>query len=141
MYEHRQIGWAILVLTAPIILILGFGAALSPVPYPAMTGIILVVIILLFSSLTIKGDSEKLWFYFGPGIVRKRINYNDIKSVEKVRNRWFCGWGIRWYGRGWLYNVSGLDAVELTLVSGKRLRIGTDEPDRLQAFIQSRIRS
>jgi hypothetical protein len=30
---------------------------------------------------------------------------------------------------GW--NVSGLDAVELTLVSDRRFRIGTDEPEQL----------
>jgi hypothetical protein len=39
------------------------------------------------------------------------------------------GWGIHYYGKGWLYNVAGLDAVEIRLTSGRRLRIGTDEPE------------
>jgi hypothetical protein len=89
--------------------------------------------------LTVIGDSEKITFYFGPGIIKKRIKYDQIKSVEMVRNHWFYGWGVRWYGRGWLYNVSSLDAVELTLASGRFIRIGTDEPDRLQAFLKTRI--
>jgi hypothetical protein len=32
-----------------------------------------------------------------------------------------------------LYNVSGRKAVEVTRLSGKRVRIGTDEPDALLA--------
>lgn len=35
-----------------------------------------------------------------------------------------------------LYNVAGLDAVEITLGSGERVRIGTDEPDLLLLAIQ-----
>ena len=42
-------------------------------------------------------------------------------------------WVIR---NGWLYNVSGFDAVELELASGKLCRIGTDEPGRLLHAIE-----
>ena len=45
--------------------------------------------------------------------------------------------GIRWWGHGWLYNVSGFKAVEIELASGKRLRIGTDEPERLAQAISA----
>jgi hypothetical protein len=37
-----------------------------------------------------------------------------------------------------LFNVSGLDAVEVELVDGKRIRIGTDEPQALVAAIRAR---
>jgi hypothetical protein len=30
-----------------------------------------------------------------------------------------------------LYNVSGLDAVEITRQDGSRFRLGTDQPERL----------
>jgi len=39
-------------------------------------------------------------------------------------------------GRYWVYNVSGLEAVEVTLRSGKRFRIGTDEPEALLTALQ-----
>jgi plasmid stabilization system protein ParE len=49
------------------------------------------------------------------------------------------GWGIRLTPSGWMFNVSGLDAVELTLRSGKRFRIGTDDPrDVIQALEKAR---
>jgi hypothetical protein len=139
MYKHTQIGWVILTMTALIILVVGYGAVKSPTPFPAVTGIILLIVLFLFGSLTVVGENDKLTFYFGLGVVRKRIRYDEINSVEKVRNSWYCGWGIRWYGRGWLYNVSGLDAIEFVLTNGKQLRIGTDEPDRLLMFLRSKI--
>jgi len=38
-----------------------------------------------------------------------------------------------------MFNVSGLDAVEITLISGKRFRIGTDKPNKVvEAIIQSK---
>ena len=65
----------------------------------------------------------------------KTILRTDIRSVEVVRNRWIYGWGIRWIRGGWMWNVWGLDAVELQLSSGKKFRIGTDEPGELAAAL------
>jgi hypothetical protein len=48
-----------------------------------------------------------------------------------VRNPWYYGWGVRLTPHGILYNVSGLNAVELLLDDGRRVRVGTDEPDAL----------
>jgi hypothetical protein len=40
---------------------------------------------------------------------------------------------------GWLYNVAGRGAVEITLKGGRRFRIGTDEPERLCYAIQQAV--
>ena len=95
-----------------------------------MTGAFVVGAV-LFSSLTVTIDAEALRFSFGPGFWTRRIPLRDIQAVEPVRNPIWYGWGIRYTTRGWLYNVSGLDAVELTMRGEGRLRIGTDEPERL----------
>jgi hypothetical protein len=42
-------------------------------------------------------------------------------------------------GQGWLWNVSGIDAVELTMKNGDRFRIGTDEPEKLVTAIEAVI--
>ena len=65
---------------------------------------------------------------------------NEITSARAVTTHWIYGWGVRWIPRGWLWNVSGLDGVELALVSGRRFRIGTDEPEQLAAAIQGALR-
>ena len=56
-----------------------------------------------------------------------------------VETRWFYGWGIRLTSRGWLWNTSGFDAVELTYLNGKRFIIGKDDPIGLAAEIQGAI--
>jgi hypothetical protein len=85
----------------------------------------------LFGSLTVEVDDEELRHWFGPSFWKKSYQLLDIESSTVVRNSWFWGWGIRLTPNGWLYNVSGLDAVQLQLRSGRKLRIGTDDPQGL----------
>ena len=59
----------------------------------------------------------------------------EIEQVAVVRNRWWYGFGIRIAAGFRLYNVSGLDAVELKLKSGGIRRIGTDDPQGLAAAL------
>jgi hypothetical protein len=106
----------------------------------SMTGagvvaVLLLAALLLFSALTVAADQEKIAWHFGPGVIRKAFLYGEIESIKQVRNHWLYGWGIRWFGKGWLYNVQGLDALELKLKNGKIIRIGTDEPEKLLSFI------
>jgi len=56
-----------------------------------------------------------------------------------VKNPWYYGWGIRFTPHGWLYNVSGLHAVEIELKNGKKYRIGTDVPENLEKAIREFI--
>ncbi len=83
----------------------------------------------LFYKLTVIIDDKFVFIRFGYGIIRVKYALSDIASVSVVKNGWWYGWGIRSLGSGWLYNVSGLDAVELKLKNGKIHRIGTDEPE------------
>lgn len=90
---------------------------------------------LLFHSLTIEIDRERFRCYFGFGLIRRTIALSQIAAVRTVRNRWYYGWGIRLIPAGWMFNVSGFDAVELELRSGRRFRVGTDRPDEvIEAF-------
>ncbi len=56
-----------------------------------------------------------------------------------MSNRWYYGWGIRLTPHGRLYNLSGLEAVEVQLNTGKKFRIGTDEPDALVRALRAAI--
>lgn len=91
---------------------------------------------LLMSSLTVTVDHVFVRLRFGPGAWKKKIALDQITAAHPVRNTFSNGWGIHYIGnRCWLYNIAGLDAVELTLKNDKKIRIGTDEPDRLAAAI------
>ncbi len=77
---------------------------------------------------------------FGPGFWTCRLPLADIEKVAIVRNRWTNGFGIRMAPGFRLYNVSGLDAVELRLKSNEIMRIGTDDPQGLANALPSRPR-
>jgi hypothetical protein len=91
---------------------------------------------LVFSRLTVEIADGELRVVFGPGWTAKRVRLEEIRSVTAVRNPWWYGWGIRLTPHGALYNVSGRDAVEVRLRTGKRFRVGTDEPDVLERALR-----
>ena len=141
-YRHTQPGTLILI---ACLLAGGFGAALAwrGGQWPASIALIVMMIAtaILFSSLTVEvGDGELRW-YFGPGLWTYRLPLDEIKDVAVVRNQWWNGFGIR-MARGFrLYNVSGLDAVELRLGPDDVRRIGTDDPNGLSDALKSSRRA
>jgi hypothetical protein len=91
----------------------------------------------LFSSLIVDVSGNEVRWYFWPRLWDYRLALADIEDVRIVRNTWLNGFGIR-MRPGWrLYNVSGLDAVELQLKNGDIRRIGTDDPQGLAAALKS----
>ena len=96
-----------------------------------------VVLAWLFSSLTVEVDEHEFHWHFGPGIWRYRIMLAEIETIAVVRNSWWNGFGIRMRPGFRLYNVSGLDAVELRLKTGDVRRIGTDDARGLAAALKS----
>ena len=131
-YRHTQIGTLMLTLLGGAILIVG--VILLARGWDSVLLLVLLVLVVtagLFASLTVAIGDGVLTIWFGPGLIRKRVPLAAIHTCSVVRNPWWYGWGIRWTPHGWLYNVSGLAAVELTLTNGQQLRIGTDEPQRL----------
>ena len=92
---------------------------------------ILLICAVLFCKLTIKIENGTLRAWFGQGLVRKTVAIADVAECEPIRIPWWYGWGIRLTPYGWLYNVSGLDAVAITLRNGRRFALGTDDPHGL----------
>jgi len=105
----------------------------------AVVMVLMVCALYLFNSLTVRVNQDCIYVAFGPGLIRKKIPINTIKFTGKVRNKWYYGFGIRLIPGGQMYNVAGLDAVEIKLTNGRVFRIGTDEPDRLLEVIQTQI--
>ncbi len=107
----------------------------SPKPLLVLTFLLLLGIMVLFSSLTTIVYKDKLRCQFKGGLLHRTFYFDDIVSVSPVKNHWLLGWGVRKIPRGWMFNISGLRAVELTLKNGRKFRIGTDEPEKLTTVI------
>jgi hypothetical protein len=91
-----------------------------------------------FMRLSVEVDTEAVHLRFFP-FVRKTIPVNDIARWEARTYRpilEYGGWGIRYrMGKGWAYNVSGNQGVQLELANGKRILIGSQRaPDLARAI-------
>ena len=128
IYHHRQFQpwWGLMIIVPVFLLIIVF--------YMAIAWIVILIgliVAALFWGLTVEVNKDVVRLYFGFGIIHRSILREHIAMVTQVRNRWWWGFGIRWTPHGWMWNISGLDAVELTYHDGKKFRIGTDEPEAL----------
>lgn len=140
-YRHVQHGYAMYVafglaavaeLTSAILIpqardVLLAGAAIA------------VALAWFFGRLSVELNDREAALAFGPGLLKKRIDLAEVRAVRAVRNRWYMGWGIKYFGGGWMWNVSGLDAVELEFRDGRRFRIGTDDPAGLAQALEARL--
>lgn len=98
--------------------------------------VVLACLALLFSSMTVTVAGGVLTVKFGMGLIRKRFTLSDIASCRVVTNPWYYGWGIRRIPGGWFFGVAGKSALELTMRSGKRFRIGSADPEELKNAIE-----
>jgi len=141
-YSHTQTSYVPWLVAVAGIVVLGvvFGATgdLSGANLAILLVLLLIAVVgIMFARLSVTVDPVSVVAAFGVGWPRRRIAIGEIVTARQVRNKWWYGWGIRKTPQGWMYNVWGLDAVEVELRSGKVFRIGTDEPEALLAALPS----
>ena len=129
-YQHTQTGYQMLAVSLVLASLISLRAGSSLVF--GLMGLIMLVAGSLFGTLTTSIDDTAVTCRFGPlGWIHERFALTDIATARAVRNSPVHGWGMRYIRHGRLWNVFGLDAVELQLRNGSRFRIGTDEPAAL----------
>lgn len=143
-YKHTQIGYLMIIVTLAVLALFTWAYITTAAEVPSqdsgnnflMTSTMTMIIFILISfvSLQVCIDKKYIYIKFGYGIFQKKISLNEIISAKTVKNHWWYGWGIRgWlWPKMWIYNVSGFDAVEIELKNGKKYRIGTNEPKKLE---------
>ena len=139
-YRHTQIGktaifvlvWGLIVVLLSAVVSEDGGSAVVAVGFITL---VISLVVYLFSRLTVAITAGVVSVSFGFGWPKRTFAITDITGFEQIRNRWYLGWGVRKIPGGWMFNVWGLDAVELTMSSGKKFRIGTDEASDLLAAL------
>jgi hypothetical protein len=91
------------------------------------------------SGERVEVTDEHLRWRLGPGLIRKQVLLADIDHAEVTRTKVIEGWGIHLTSRGWLYNVSGFQAVAIRLKTGKQFLLGSDEPEKLVMALREGI--
>ncbi|MGH7328650.1 MAG: hypothetical protein ACREJX_09905 [Polyangiaceae bacterium] len=140
VYEHRQIGWVTIVVIVGVIAALSVALAISErngEQQRAFNVVIIVVAVIgaIFSSLTIRITDRSMAWWFGVPMIGRQIRLDEVESIGPTRTNIMEGWGIHltWW-HGWVWNVSGFNAVQIKLRSGMRFAVGTPEP---QAVVEA----
>jgi len=139
-YHHKQLGKVIIISMAIGAILALFAFWLNGLN----TGALIVAAVFLFSmlmfgTLTVEINEQQMIIKFGSGLIHKTVELKNIASARAVENPWWYGWGIHFTPSGTVFNVSGFDAVEITLKSGKTFRIGTDDPVGLEGALKKTI--
>lgn len=144
-YRHRQSSSGLIaifmLMTLAMVIVASMIPDIAARAIVASTLVVAVAFGALFSSLTTVVTDAHFIFHFSFGFWRTRIPLADIRRAEAVRSRPWDGLGIHLTTRGWLYNVWGLDAVEVERTNGTRLRVGTDDARRLAEAIRAQLTS
>src|SRR5665811_870085 len=139
-YKHKQTGWLIIYIFAVGLIFSGFLTAFQDWNlHLFLLMIIFGICLMLFYQLTITIGKNYLEIQFGIGVIKKKFLLKNIAECRTVKNPWYYGCGIHLTPYGWLYNVSGYDAVEVTTKYGSKYRIGTDAPNDLEQALRSCI--
>ncbi|MGE5776462.1 MAG: hypothetical protein ACM33V_09590 [Chloroflexota bacterium] len=139
-YKHTQIGYVLIVaISAAILLIVSLMFTTADFnPIAAVLGF-MILCLALFATLTVEVDEQALNLRFGIGIIQKRFMLQDIAAYRAVKNPWYYGWGIHLIPRGWIFNVSGWEAVELQMKNGAKYRIGSDDAAGLVSALETQL--
>jgi hypothetical protein len=98
--------------------------------------IVLFILLLMLSSLYVRIEKHGIIVRFFPFHIKPKVYlWADIESLE-VRKykplREFGGWGIKGTKNNRAFNVSGDMGLQITFKSGKKLLVGTAQPQKLE---------
>ena len=97
----------------------------------------LFIFLIMRTAVTDKGILIRLGF----GLISKQIDATKIVSAQIVQPKWYHGIGIHFVGRGsMLINANFTKAVEVKMINGSSVWIGTAHPEKLLQAIQSILR-
>lgn len=122
----------------------------TELPFPARVLIVVGVVafaaavVVLLGGLTVRIQPTGIFMHLGRvPLVRRRVPYSEIESLESVRYRplrEFGGWGVRGWGARKAWSARGDRAVALQLEGDRLLLIGSDHPQRLEERIRTAMR-
>jgi len=123
-----------------------YGQPFGNNPASDMTLIIITVSILLITSVLLSLklitliNKDGIFVRFHPiQLKRKYFSWDEIEQayIRKYNAVLeYGGWGYRWALRNKAYNVSGNIGLQLVLKNGKKILIGTNNPEELTEVVR-----
>ncbi len=136
LYRRTQAGTAIV---AFVLVALAGEAVLAWIhgwsPVLAVVFVVLSACGITFSTMTIEVTDDGIAWWLTFGILRQRVSMPDIQSAVTRRVTLLNGLGIRTDGRNSLWIVGGSEAVELTLLDGRRIALGSPDAEQVATLL------
>lgn len=137
-YTHTQIGYLLIIVFSVALILIGTLVFRTNFTLGLIFVFAFMVLCLAaFATLTVEVNDQALNLKFGIGLIRKRFLLKEVEAYRAVKNPWYYGWGIHVIPNGWIFNVSGWEAVELQMKNGKKYRIGTDDAEGLANAVKA----
>jgi len=137
MYKETEINYSLIIILLVISAFIIFSPELADLKIIILS--INLLVTLLFFSLTIVIDEQKLRWYFGFGIISKDVELSQIVETSAYKTKWYQGIGIRMLSDGWLYNASVGQAIKITLADGKNIYLGCKDAGALQQALKVKV--
>lgn len=139
-YKHTQIGYLLIVaLGAGVVMIGNLAVVTEFSPGALLLLAFMILCLLAFATLTVQVNDQAITIRFGIGVIRKSFRLQDVQAYRTVKSPWYYGWGIHAIPGGWIFNVSGTEAIELQMKNGRRYRIGTDDVQGFASAVESHV--
>ena len=121
-------------------LTLGQAVGSKPMPDAVLIGVTLFcwLMILFFwvARLRLRVDGKGVHFKYSPFVADKFFAWDAIKTAAVIDYGFVGGWGVRYTRRyGTVYNMRGRQGLAIELDSGKKIVIGTQEPEALSSVL------
>lgn len=148
-YVRTQTGWGLRGVFLCAFLVLLYRARLkagswSGIPeslefWPLfVAAIIMALVVLVFTAMTVTVDDSHIEVSMGFELIRERVPVSEIDSIEEVSIPWHSV-GFKKISKGWLYSVAVSGGIDIRRKNGKRLIIGSDDPEGLLQAVRSRM--
>lgn len=118
---------------------IGTNPSLNEVPVTAFVLSLALVALLWFMRLETRIMADGIYTRFFPFARFKKRSWNDIQRLHIRKYRpliEYGGWGIRGLGDNRALNVSGNIGLQTRMASGKRMLIGTKQPQAMDAAVR-----
>lgn len=98
-----------------------------------------VMLCLFFMRLHLSIDAQGITLKFLPFVINKKWNWQDIESayITEYGLSDYGGWGYRIGKKGTAYTTKGKYGIQLLLKNGKKILIGTQQPEEVALILAS----
>ncbi len=141
-FWQQPLAWVIWVISAGVLLWMRIADLIDESFSIIAIVFVLTIILLVFfttlrTEISEEGISYRMWPFHKKSklLVWSDIERFEIRKYKPIRE--YGGWGMRFGLHGKAYNIKGNMGLQIKLVSGQSILLGTQRPDEMQQVLDT----